>query len=204
MIASGIVSASFVTVAIGVSIEQYDGTLKRLSGTPLPKGAYFAGKIMAAAVLALLASGLMLAIGVLAYGIDLPSTLGRWLALFWVSGLGIACCCLLGLAYTRAVQTPKGAAPVVMAPYLLLQFTSGVFFVFSDLPVWMQNLAALFPLKWVAQGLRYALLPDWVAANEPAQSWELGRIALVLVAWLVAGAVIARLTFRWDRSDIPQ
>ena len=204
MMASGIVSASFVTVAIGVSIEQYDGTLKRLSGTPLPKGAYFGGKIMAAAVLALLASGLMLVIGVLAYGLDLPTTLSRWLALFWVSGLGIACCCLLGLAYTRAVQTPKGAAPVVMAPYLLLQFTSGVFFVFSDLPTWMQNLAALFPLKWVAQGLRYALLPDWVAANEPAHSWELGRIALVLVAWLVAGAVIARLTFRWDRSDVPQ
>ena len=204
MIASGIVSASFVTVAIGVSVEQYDGTLKRLAGTPLPKGAYFAGKIMAAAVLAFLASGFMLLVGVVAYGLDLPTTLSRWLALFWVPALGIACCCLLGLAYTRAVQSPKGAAPVVMAPYLLLQFTSGVFFVFTDLPEWMQGLAALFPLKWVAQGLRYALLPDWVAANEPAQSWELGRIALVLVAWLVAGAVIARFTFRWDRSDVPQ
>ena len=204
MMASGIVSASFTTVAIGVAFEQHDGTLKRLAGTPLPKGAYFAGKILAATVLAFLASGLMLVIGVLAYGLDLPSTLGRWLALFWVPALGIACCCLLGLAYTRAVKSPKGAAPVVIAPYLLLQFTSGVFFVFSDLPRWMQALAALFPLKWVAQGLRYALLPDWVAANEPAHSWELGRIALVLVAWLVAGAVIARLTFRWDRSDIPQ
>ena len=93
MMASGIVSASFVTVAIGVAIEQYDGTLKRLSGTPLPKGAYFAGKIMAAAVLAFAASGLMLVIGVLAYGLDLPTTLGRWLALFWVPALGIACCC---------------------------------------------------------------------------------------------------------------
>jgi hypothetical protein len=24
------------------------------------------------------------------------------------------------------------------------------------------------------------------------------------VAWLVVGAVVARLTFRWDRSDVPQ
>jgi ABC-2 type transport system permease protein len=204
MMASGIVSASFATVAIGVAIEQHDGTLKRLGGTPLPKGAYFAGKVMAATVLAFLASGLMLAVGVLVYGLDLPATAGRWLALLWVPGLGIACCCLLGLAYTRLVHSAKGAAPVVIAPYLLLQFTSGVFFVFTDLPRWMQALAALFPLKWIAQGLRYALLPDWVAANEPAHSWELGRIALVLVAWLVAGAVIARLTFRWDRSDVPQ
>jgi len=204
MLASGIVSASFTTVAISVAIEQHDGTLKRLAGTPLPKGAYFAGKVLAATVLAFLASGLMLAVGVLAYGLDLPATAGQWLALVWVPVLGIASCCLLGLAYTRVVRTAKGAAPVVIAPFLLLQFTSGVFFVFTDLPRWMQRLAALFPLKWVAQGLRYALLPDWVAANEPAHQWELGRVAAVLVAWLVAGAAVARLTFRWDRSDVPQ
>jgi ABC-2 type transport system permease protein len=204
MMASGIVSASFTTVAIGVAVEQHDGTLKRLAGTPLPKAAYFAGKILAATVLAFLASGLMLALGVLVYGLDLPSTPGRWLALVWVPILGLAACCLLGLAFTRVVRTAKGAAPVVIFPFLLLQFTSGVFFVFTDLPEWMQRLAALFPLKWVAQGLRYALLPDWVKANEPAHSWEVGRIAVVLLAWLVAGAVLARLTFRWDRSDVPQ
>ena len=204
MIASGIVSASFTTVAITVAIEQHDGTLKRLAGTPLPKGAYFAGKALAATVLSFLASGLMLAVGVLVYGLELPATPSRWAALLWVPVLGIASCCLLGLAYTRVIHTAKGAGPVVMAPYLLLQFISGVFFVFTSLPEWMQQLAALFPLKWVAQGLRYALLPDWVAAREPAESWELGRTAAVLVAWLVAGAVVARLTFRWDRSDVPQ
>jgi ABC-2 type transport system permease protein len=204
MMASGIVSASFTTVAIGVAVEQHDGTLKRLAGTPLPKSAYFAGKILAATVLAFLASGLMLVIGVVVYGLDLPSTPGRWLALVWVPILGLAACCLLGLAFTRVVRTAKGAAPVVIFPFLLLQFTSGVFFVFTDLPEWMQRLAALFPLKWVAQGLRYALLPDWVKANEPAHSWEVSRIALVLAAWLVAGVVLALLTFRWDRSDVPQ
>jgi ABC-2 type transport system permease protein len=204
MIASGIVSAAFTTVAVSVAVEQHDGTLKRLAGTPLPKGAYFAGKVLSATVLAALSSGLMLTIGVLAYGLDLPATAGRWLALVWVPVLGIASCCLLGLAYTRVVGTAKGAAPVVVAPYLLLQFISGVFFVFTRLPEWMQQLAALFPLKWIAQGLRYALLPDWVAANEPAHRWELDRIALVLLAWAVAAAVVARFTFRWDRSDVPQ
>ncbi|MCI3948362.1 MAG: transporter [Acidimicrobiales bacterium] len=204
MIASGIVSAAFTTVAISVAVEQHDGTLKRLAGTPLPKGAYFAGKVLAATALAFLSSGLMLAVGVLAYDLDLPASTGRWLALVWVPVLGIASCCLIGLAYTRLIDTAKGAAAVVMAPYLLLQFTSGVFFVFTDLPQWMQRLAALFPLKWVAQGLRYALLPDWVALNEPAQRWELGRVAAVLVAWSIAGAVLARATFRWDRSDVPQ
>jgi ABC-2 type transport system permease protein len=204
MIASGIMSAAFTTLAVSVAIEQHDGTLKRLAGTPLPKGAYFAGKVLSVTALAFLSSGLMLVVGVSIYGLDLPSTPSRWFALVWVPVLGIASCCLLGLAFTRLVKTAKGAAAVVVAPYLLLQFTSGVFFVFSDLPEWMQRLAALFPLKWIAQGLRYALLPDWVGGNEPAGGWELDRVAGVLLAWVVVGAVIARLTFRWDRSDEAQ
>ena len=44
-------------------------------------------------------------------------------------------------------------------------------------------------------------LPDALAASEPAGSWELGRVALVLGAWCVAGLVLCVLTFRWqDRA----
>ena len=46
----------------------------------------------------------------------------------------------------------------------------------------MQTVAAFFPLKWMAQGLRSVFLPDALAAQEPAGSWELGRVALVLGA----------------------
>jgi ABC-2 type transport system permease protein len=197
MIASGIVSASFTTVAISVAIEQHDGTLKRLAGTPLPKGAYFAGKVLAAAALAFLSSGLMLAVGVLVYGLDLPATAGRWFALVWVSMLGIASCCLLGLAYTRVVHTAKGASPVVVAPYLLLQFISGVFFVFTSLPSWMQNVASLFPLKWMCQGLRSVFLPASFGPREPSGSYDLGTVAIVLAVWCVVALALCLTTFRW-------
>jgi ABC-2 type transport system permease protein len=58
--------------------------------------------------------------------------------------------------------------------------------------------AAIFPLKWMAQGLRSVFLPDALAAVEPAGSWELGRTALVLAAWCVAGLVLCVATFRWQ------
>jgi ABC-2 type transport system permease protein len=32
---------------------------------------------------------------------------------------------------------------------------------------------------------------------EPAHSWELARVALVLGAWFVAGLVLCMTTFRW-------
>jgi hypothetical protein len=51
---------------------------------------------------------------------------------------------------------------------IILQFFSGVFFVFTDLPGWMQQVAALFPLKWMTQGMRSVFLPDSFAAQEVA------------------------------------
>jgi ABC-2 type transport system permease protein len=81
---------------------------------------------------------------------------------------------------------------------LVLQFISGVFFVFTDLPSWMQQVAAIFPLKWMCQGLRSVFLPDSFAAAEPAGSWELGKIALILAAWCAVGLVLCVRTFRWS------
>jgi ABC-2 type transport system permease protein len=62
----------------------------------------------------------------------------------------------------------------------------------------MQTVAAVFPLKWMAQGLRSVFLPDVMAASEPAGTWELGRTALVLGVWCVAGLLLCVATFRWQ------
>ena len=40
--------------------------------------------------------------------------------------------------------------------------------------------------------------PDALAAQEPAGTWELGRVALVLAIWCVVGLVLCVRTFRWQ------
>jgi ABC-2 type transport system permease protein len=87
----------------------------------------------------------------------------------------------------------------VLLPYLVLSFISGVYFVFSSLPATLQHIAALFPLKWMCQGLRAVFLPSSFAATEAGHGWELGRVALVMVAWLAASLVLCLTTFRWQR-----
>ena len=62
----------------------------------------------------------------------------------------------------------------------------------------MQDFAALFPLKWLTQGMRSVFLPDGFAAQEVAHGWETGRTAMVLIIWLVAGVLISLRTFRWS------
>jgi ABC-2 type transport system permease protein len=197
--ASGLMSATFVNLGVSLAADRDDGTLTRLAGTPLSPVGYFAGKAILAFVVCLLEVAALLAVGVGLLGLHLPSTSGRWLTLAWVLVLGAATCSLLGLAVSSAVKaTTRSAVAVMNLPYLVLSFISGVYFVFSNLPAGLQRVAAIFPLKWICQGLRSAFLPDSLLATEPAHSWEHGRIALVLAAWLVASLVICIRTFRWQ------
>ena len=87
---------------------------------------------------------------------------------------------------------------MITLPFTVLQFISGVYVPFNDVPGWMRDVASFFPLKWMGQGMRSAFLPEHAAALEPAGTWEHGRIALVLAAWIVAGLVLCMRTFRWQ------
>jgi ABC-2 type transport system permease protein len=163
----------------------------------MPPSAYFVGKIVQVLAVTLLSIVVLLLVGVVFYGIDLPSGLD-WLTFAWVAGLGAAACTLLGIAISSVAKNGRSASATVTPFALLLQFISGIFFQFSEIPTWMQTFAAIFPLKWMAQGLRSVFLPDALAADEPAGSWELGRVALVLGIWCVVGLVLCVRTFRWQ------
>jgi ABC-2 type transport system permease protein len=197
IIAAGILGASLQNMAIGIATERSDGTLKSLAGTPMPKSAYFVGKIVQVLVVTLAIVAILLAIGVAFYDIDLPSG-ADWVTFAWVAALGSAACTLLGIAVSSLAKNGRSASATVTPFALVLQFISGVFFQFSQIPEWLQTVAAVFPLKWMAQGLRSVFLPDALAAAEPAGSWELGRVALVLLAWCAVGLVLCVLTFRWQ------
>ena len=197
IVAAGILGASLQNMAIGIATERSDGTLKSLAGTPMPKSAYFVGKIAQVLVVTLAIVAILLAVGVVFYDIDLPSG-GDWLTFAWVAVLGSAACTLLGIAVSSLAKNGRSASATVTPFALVLQFISGVFFQFSQIPEWLQTVAAVFPLKWMAQGLRSVFLPDALAAAEPAGSWELGRGALVLLAWCAVGLVLCVLTFRWQ------
>ncbi len=197
IIAAGILGASLQNMAISIATERSDGTLKGLAGSPMPKSAYFLGKIVQVLAVTVAIIVILLFIGVVFYGVDLPSG-GEWLTFAWVSLLGAAACTLLGIAVSSLAKNGRSASATVTPFALLLQFTSGVFFQFSSLPTWMQTAASLFPLKWMAQGLRSVFLPQALAVKEPAHSWELGRVALVLGIWCVIGLVLCVRTFRWQ------
>src|SRR5262245_31690481 len=202
MVASGLMVTGFQALGIQIPIERDRGVLKRLRGTPMPRSVYFVGKVGMVFTIAVVEILLLLAIAVPFFDVSVPSTLGRWLTLVWVVVLGTAACTLAGIAFSSVPRSARGATATVTPVALVLQFISGVFFVFTQLPPWMQHVAALFPLKWMCQGMRAVFLPDAFGAQEPAGGYELGTVALVLLAWCVGGLVLCLTTFRWsNRRD---
>jgi ABC-2 type transport system permease protein len=197
MIATGLLTTGFQSLAIQIPIERDRGVLKRLRGTPMPRWVYFAGKVVMVAAIGAAETALLLLVSTMLFHLKLPTDPARWMTFAWVAALGLTSCTLCGIAFSSVARTGRSAPAVVTPVALVLQFISGVFFVFTALPAPMQRVAAIFPLKWMCQGLRSVFLPAGFAAQEPAGSYELGRVAMVLAAWCVAGLVLCLTTFRW-------
>ena len=200
MIASGLVNSGFQQLAIMIPMERDFGTLKRLRGTPMSPASYFIGKAVLVTASTIVQIALLMGFGVAMFGLHLPSSPEKWLRFVALIIVGSACTTALGIAFSAIPKSGRGASAVVSPIVIILQFFSGVFFVFTQLPGWMQNFAALFPLKWLTQGMRSVFLPDSFIQQEVAKSWELPKTAVVLIVWTAIGIGFSIKKFKWANS----
>ena len=197
MIASGMVNSGFQQLAITIPMERDFGTLKRLRGTPMSPASYFIGK----AILVLFSMAvqvlLLMGAGVAFFGLHMPTTTAKWINFFLFLVIGTICATALGIAFSAIPKSGRGASAVVSPIVIILQFFSGVFFIFTQLPEWMQGFAAIFPLKWLTQAMRSIFLPDSFITKVAAVSWEYGRRLLILLLWTVIGIALSVKKFKW-------
>lgn len=200
MIASALVNTGFQQIAIFIPVERDLGALKRLRGTPMPATSYFIGKAILVTVSMLLQVVLLLAAGVAFFGVNLPTQSQKWLLFVALLVMGSLVSTILGVAFSSVPKNARGASAIVSPVVIVLQFFSGVFFIFTDLPKWMQQIAAIFPLKWLTQGMRSVFLPNNFATREIVGNWETGRTFAIIGVWLIVGTILAIRTFKWDRE----
>jgi ABC-2 type transport system permease protein len=201
LVATGILLSGTQALGVDIATERSDGTLKRLGGTPLPVLAYFVGKIGMVLVTTVLQTAILLGVAAVVFDVDLPTDGGAWARFAGIFVLGVATSSVLGIAVSALPREGRRATATIVPIVLVLQFISGVYLPFTQLPTWLQDVASVFPLRWMASGMRSVFLPDAFASAEPGGAWHLGLGALVLAAWLVGGTVACLLTFRWNRKD---
>jgi ABC-2 type transport system permease protein len=111
MIASGLVNSGFQNLAIMIPIEREYGSLKRLRGTPMAATSYFIGKSILVFVTMIIQVILLLAAGVLFFGVDLPTDPYKWFTFTWLIIWGSAASTTLGIAFSAIPKESSSYSP---------------------------------------------------------------------------------------------
>ncbi len=190
----GIVSVSFVNVAMTITFQRELGVLKSLRGTPLPTSTFIAARISSAIVNSLLVAFVILICGHIAYGIDIDGA--RLLGTLIVTVVGAASFCALAFALTIIIPN-QGAAPAITNMITLpLYFISGVFGDAANLPTVLADIGKVFPVSHLGACLFETFSPD----ASGAIAFSAKDIGIVIL-WGMIGMGLAAWKFRWEPQE---
>jgi ABC-2 type transport system permease protein len=188
--AYSIMLIGFSSLMISVVTARESGLLKRYRGTPMPSWVFLAAMILQTMVTIALMVALLLAIGTIAFGIEVDST--GVFAFVVYAVVGAATMCALGLAVSRVATSVDAASAIGPFGTVILGFVSGVFIPVKELPGWLVDVGRVFPLAHLAEGLQRALAPT--ASGTGIDGSNLAVLAL----WGVVALVVAVRRFRWE------
>lgn len=181
IITVSIIATCFTSLAIGTGFERRSGALRYAATTPLTRLDLLMGKLLATAGL----SGLSLATVAIVSLLLGWRPAGGWLAVVFAA-LGAAAFSAWAFLLAGTMRA-EAVLAVANGIFIVLMVFGGVIIPAEQMPV-IGPAIALLPSSALAQGLREAL-------DTGSIDW---RAAVLLIAWAVAGAALARRSFRWD------
>ena len=118
----------------------------------------------------------------------------EWPSLLLSFVLGAICFAGMGFGAAALIRSAEGASAVVNVIVLPMTFLAGGFGPTRDFPAFLQAIADVLPLTYLID-----LVEGAVYRGEPI--WEQPQAVLVLLAWGVAGLVIAARWFGWEPRE---
>jgi ABC-2 type transport system permease protein len=187
----GTANTAFGGLAITLVLRREQGVLKRVRGTPLPPPIYLGAVLASTLVVFALQAVLLVALGRVAFGASLPD---RPLSLALALVIGALSFAGLGVGVASLIRSAEGSSAVVNVIILPMAFLSGAFGPTRHYPEVLQAIAEVLPLKHLIDAVTGIYLD-----GEPVwwQRWAL----MVVVAWGLAGLVVALRRFRWEPRD---
>ena len=188
IIAFGLISACYTNLAFTICIRREAGLLERVRGTPLSPAVYLSGIVGNVIVVALILTALIVALGLLAYGVTFP---GRYLALLVAIVVGAFCFSALGIAVSTFVPNEDAAPAIINFVLFPLLFISGTFGPVSSSSL-LGRIAVVFPVRHLLQAMVHVFNPF---------GGSIGIVAshtLIMIAWGVAGLIVSIRRFRWE------
>lgn len=195
LLGASIATTGIMTLSLKLAEERTDGTLLRAKAVPHGMTGYLIGKIVTVTSASLIGSVVMLVAGMLFLpGLSLHSA-SSWLTILWVVVLGFLASLPIGAVIGSIFSEPTWTGLLTL-PMFGLVGISGLFYPITHFPVWLQDIAQVFPLYWAGLGMRSALLPGHLAAVEIGGSWRHLATFGVLAAWAALGLALAPVVMR--------
>jgi ABC-2 type transport system permease protein len=191
MLGYGAANTAFAGLTIQLVIRRESGVLKRLRATPLPRWAYLTAVLLSTLAIFALQTAVMLALGRFLFDAQLPE---RWLSLALAVLLGVAAFAGIGVGAASLIRSAEGSSAVVNVILLPMAFLSGSFGPTDEYPEVLQAIGDVLPLKYFVDIVSAVYLDD-----EPL--WEQGRAIAVVVAWGLAGLLVAVRRFTWEPRE---
>ena len=185
----GVAVMAYVNLSSLVAEDRSRLVLKRLRGTPLPSGAYLAGRIGAAVVLGALTVVLVFGVGAILFGVRVGLVPLVLTAL--VFAVIITSMTALGLLIVSLVESPQSVTAVALATLLPLSMISDIFISAPKLPTVMSAIGWAFPLRHMANAA------VTVSSGGALDLLLLGHIGVIALCGVVAALLASRL-FRWE------
>ena len=191
MLGYGCANTAFGGLAITLVIRREGGILKRLRATPLPTATYLGAVLVSTLIVFFLQMLVTVALGVLLYDAQGAES---WLAVVPVVLLGGVAFAGLGFGVASLIRSAEGSSAVVNLIILPMAFLSGSFGPTSGYPQVLQTIADVLPLTYLIDLIEGAYLSGEPLTDDPTA-------VAVLVAWGVAGYLVAAKRFGWEPRE---
>jgi ABC-2 type transport system permease protein len=194
ILAYGVIATTFVNLAISTAILRDEGVLKRMQGTPLPRWAYVAARIGSTFAIMLAMTVVVIGLGASVWGLGfrvaaLPGLIVTLL-------LGTAAFTTIGIGITRFIPNAEAGPVVVNLAVLPLTFISNIWFPTDNLPTALKDIANVFPIKALANGLQYVFDPRHGGAGLN------GADLRTLAIWTVIGIYLMLRFLRQPQGEV--
>jgi ABC-2 type transport system permease protein len=194
ILAYGIIATTYTNMAIGTAILRDQGVLKRMQGTPLSRWGYVAARIGSTVVIVLAMAVITLGLGAVLYGVHVRSSTLPGLLLTLV--LGTAAFTTLGIGITRFIPNAEAAPVFVNLTVFPLTFISSIWFPADGMPKALIDIANIFPIRPLADGLEHAFNPYTTGAGFDGQDLR------TLAIWAAIGIFLMLRFLRKPQGDL--
>lgn len=183
VLALGLWSTGFTTLAVTTGFERRYGVLERLAATPLRRVDLLLGKALSVTLIALGQAAVIVVVA-LALGWSPRPSLAQTLVAIAAAVLGLLAFAALGLTLAGVASAELTLA---MANLVYLAGAAlGVVVPVAGYPGWAQPVLSLLPTSALAETLR-----TWAGGGTDPLPLA------VLIVWVVVGLALARKVFRW-------